>query len=103
MREFEGGVPDHLTCRAPSGGRFWDPAECFSFHTLDWWRSHWAKTELVEIELADAQADGWRHWLRFEEAKLAAGTNRWDDEIPALRADRGRYLGFVRLVARRVP
>ena len=103
MREFESGVPGYLTCRTPSGGRFWDPAECFSFHTLDWWRSHWAKTELVEIELADAQADGWRHWLQFEETKLAAGTNRWDDEIPALRADRGRYLGFVRLVARRVP
>jgi len=45
--------------------------------------------------------DGWRHWLAFERAKKAAGTNRWDDEIPALEADGGRYIGFVRLVARR--
>jgi hypothetical protein len=45
--------------------------------------------------------DGWKVWLDFERAKKAAGTNRWDDEIPALEADQGRYLGFVRLVARR--
>ncbi len=32
-----------------------------------------------------------------------AGTNRHDDEAPALEADQGRYLGFVRLVARRRP
>ena len=101
MREFEGGVPDTLTRPSPSGGRFWDPAECFSFHTVEWWRHHWEQTQLVDIEVADTQPDGWRHWLTFERAKKAAGTNRWDDEIPALEADQGRYLGFVRLVARR--
>ena len=103
MREFDGPVPDHLTRRTPSGGRFWDPAECFSFHTAAWWRCHWEQTELVEIEAADTQPDGWRHWLAFEQAKKAAGTNRHDDEILALEADQGRYLGFVRLVARRRP
>ena len=101
MREFEGEVPEHLMRPTPSGGRFWDPAECFSFHTVDWWRRHWAKTELVDVEVADTMPDGWKVWLDFERAKKAAGTNRWDDEIPALEADGGRYLGFVRLVARR--
>lgn len=101
MQEFEGGPPEHLTRPSPSGARFWDPAECFSFHTVDWWRRHWTQTGIVDVELADTLPDGWKHWLRFEEAKQAAGTNRWDDEIPALRADRGRYLGFVRLVARK--
>ena len=101
MREFGDAVPEHLTRATPSGGRFWDPAECFSFHTVEWWRRHWAKTELVDIEVADTLADGWRDWLQFERAKKAAGTSRSDDEIPALEADQGRYLGFVRLVARR--
>jgi cyclopropane fatty-acyl-phospholipid synthase-like methyltransferase len=101
MRDFEGAVPEHLTRRLPSGGRFWDPAECFSFHTVAWWRRHWEKTELVAVERADAIPDGWRHWLQFEKAKVAAGTNRHDDEVPALEADQGRHLGFVRMVARR--
>jgi len=101
MRDLDDGVPDYLTRRTEGGGRFWDPAECFSFHTVEWWRRHWAQTELVDVETADTMPDGWRHWLAFERAKKAAGTSRWDDEIPALEADQGRYLGFVRLVAKR--
>ena len=101
MREFEGTVPDYLTRQTPSGGRFWDPAECFSFHTVEWWRRHWEQTGLTAVERADSIPEGWRHWLQFEKAKVAAGTNRHDDEVPALEADQGRYLGFVRMVARR--
>ncbi len=101
MRDFEGSVPEYLTKKQPSGDTFWDPAECFSFHTVEWWRRHWEQTELVEILQADTLGEGWRYWLQFEKAKLAAGTNRHDDEIPALEADQGRYLGFVRMVARR--
>ena len=101
MREFEGATPEHLTRPTPSGGRFWDPAECFSFHTVDWWERHWSQTGLVEVACADTLDDGWKSWLQFEEAKVAAGTNRNDDEVPALKADQGRYLGFVRVLARR--
>jgi len=46
--------------------------------------------------------EGWRLWLRFEEAKAMAGVSRHEDEIPALSADRGRYLGLVRMAARRI-
>ena len=101
MRPFENGVPSYLTKPTPTGGRFWDPAECWSFHTADWWREHWAKTDLVEIQCADTLPGGWRDWLQFEETKRSAGTSRWEDEIPALKADQGQHLGFVRLVARR--
>ena len=101
MREFDGAVPEHLTRPTPSGGCFWLPAECFSLHTVQWWHQHWEQTQLVDVELADTQPDGWKHWLTFEEAKVAASTNRNDDEAPALRADQGRYLGFVRMIARR--
>ncbi|MEW6359358.1 MAG: methyltransferase domain-containing protein [Planctomycetota bacterium] len=101
MQELTGDVPSYLTKRHPNGDRFWDPTECFSFHTVAWWRKQWAQTGLVDIEVADTLPDGWRHWLRFEEAKVAAGTNRHVDEPDALRADQGRYLGFVRMVARR--
>jgi len=100
MRAFDGEVPEHLTRKTPSGARFWDPTECFSFHTLDWWRRLWEQTGLVDVELADTLDDGWKHWLTFQEACVAAGKCRDEDELPALRADQGRYLGFVRMVAR---
>jgi len=101
MREFDKEVPSHLTERQSSGDRFWDATQCFSFHTVEWWQTHWAHTELVDVEQADTLPDGWRHWLQFEKAKAATGAARHDDESPALEADRGRYLGFVRLIARR--
>ncbi len=101
MREFEGGVPEHLTRTQPSGGRFWDPSACFTFHTVEWWRKHWEQTELVTVERADMMPEGWRDWLRFEQAKDAAGMGGCEEELLAVQADQGRYLGFVRLVARR--
>lgn len=101
MQDFKGEPPQHLTKELPSGGRFWDPAQCFSFHTTGWWRRHWEQTELVDIQQVDSIREGWKHWLQFEQTKAAAGANSHDDEISALSADRGRYLGFVRMVARR--
>ncbi len=102
MREFPGDrVPAYLTKLSPRGTRFWCSPECWCFHTRAWWRRAWRRTELVDIECADTLEDGWRDWMLFEEVKTALGTNRNDDELPGLRADRGRHLGFVRVVARR--
>jgi cyclopropane fatty-acyl-phospholipid synthase-like methyltransferase len=100
-REFENGVPDYLNQRTASGTRFWDPAECYSFHTAAWWRKHWERSELVTIERADSMPDGCAVWLQFQEAVDASATPRCDAELPGLRADRGAYLGFVVMVARR--
>ncbi|HQH51030.1 MAG TPA: methyltransferase domain-containing protein [Candidatus Hydrogenedentes bacterium] len=101
MKEFKNGLPDYLTREQSNGRRWWSPAECCSFHTCAWWEKHWKQTELVDIELADTLLEGWRDWLQFEEAKSAAGINRWPEEAEVLRADEGRYFGFVRLVARK--
>jgi hypothetical protein len=46
-------------------------------------------------------ADGWKHWLLWQEVCLEHGY-RADGEGPAMRrADAGRHLGFTRVVARR--
>ena len=88
-------LPEHLE-------PFWDYKTCFSWHTPDWWRRHWERTKLVDVELADAMPDGWRHWLKWEEAKLLAqGKSPDAGETDIFRADGGRYMGLVRLVARR--
>ena len=92
-RKFNGSGPAHLgSYRA-----------CFDFHTADWWCRHWKRTGLVEIETAEAVPGGGRLWCQWEEAQYAARIRKRDDtDVKVFRADKGKNLGFVRLVGRRV-
>ncbi|MDY0166424.1 MAG: hypothetical protein RBS80_07760 [Thermoguttaceae bacterium] len=76
-------------------------AKCWSFHTLSWWRELWSRTACVTDVYADTQLDGWRHWRDFELAVAAAGKSPFPSDAEAIEQDAGRYLGFVRAVARR--
>jgi cyclopropane fatty-acyl-phospholipid synthase-like methyltransferase len=89
MREIDDAPPDHL--------RRWWTQDLWCLHSADWWRRHWARTGIVDIDLADSMIDGWQQWLDWQRA--VAPDN--EAEIAALEADRGRYLGYVRLVGRR--
>jgi len=100
MRDFDGGVPEHLTRRQKSGGVFWGD-DCWSFHTTDWWRHLWERTGLVDVETTDILTDGWRMWLQFEKACARAGVSHFPSDEEVLKADTGDYLGFIRMVARR--
>jgi SAM-dependent methyltransferase len=89
MQEIDGAPPEHLRA-------WWEPGmSCL--HTAAWWRRHWERTGLVDVECADAMPDGWRYWLDWQLA-VAPGNAA---EIRALEADGGRVLGYVRAVARR--
>jgi hypothetical protein len=61
-------------------------------------RRHWERTGIMDIELADTMPDGWQLWLDWH--RVVAPDN--EAEIKAIEADRGRYLGYVRLVGRRL-
>ncbi len=92
--EIAGAVPDEL---AP----FWDWEFC-CFHSPEWWRTHWMKTGKVQVEVADAIDEGWKDWLRFDEAS-GVHLEGWRKEAAAdsaamLRVDQGRHLGFSRVV-----
>jgi cyclopropane fatty-acyl-phospholipid synthase-like methyltransferase len=89
MREFEGAPPDHLQA-------WWTPGHC-CLHSADWWRRHWERTGIVDIDLADTMVDGWqlwRSWIQDVAPDNAA-------EIAVLEADRGTDLGYVRVIGRR--
>lgn len=88
-REIEGPIPEHL--------RAWWTPDLWCLHSAAWWRRHWERTGLVEIDLADTMPDGWRLWLDWH--KRLAPDN--EPEINALNADQGSFLGYVRVVARR--
>jgi cyclopropane fatty-acyl-phospholipid synthase-like methyltransferase len=89
VREVEGLVPDHL--------RDWWTPDLWCLHSADWWRRHWGRTGILDMEAADTLPDGWRLWLEWHRA--IAPDNR--AEIQAVEADLGRYLGYVRVVGRR--
>ncbi|MGH2970704.1 MAG: SAM-dependent methyltransferase, partial [Gaiellaceae bacterium] len=99
--EWTADPPAHL---APHWRKYWD---FWSFHSPDWWRRHWEKAGLVDVERADLVPDGWKYWLDWDEASFTLGVEsaRFPGERPewieTMRVDAGRNLGFTRVVARR--
>jgi cyclopropane fatty-acyl-phospholipid synthase-like methyltransferase len=89
VREFEGTVPDHLR-------EFWTQ-DLWSIHSTDWWRRHWERTGVMEIDVADMMPDGVQFWLEWQRAVAPDNAT----EIKALENDAGRSLGYVRVVGRR--
>jgi SAM-dependent methyltransferase len=89
MREFDGVVPEHL--------RAWWTQDLWCLHSAPWWRRHWEQTGIMHVELADSLVDGWKFWLDWQRA--VAPDNH--AEISAVEADQGKFLGYVRCVARR--
>jgi SAM-dependent methyltransferase len=89
VREVEGALPDHL--------QEWWTQDFWACHSAAWWRRHWERTGIVDIELADTMPDGWKFWLDWQKAVAPDNAT----EIKAVEIDAGRYLGYVRLVGRR--
>lgn len=89
VREIDGDLPEHLAA-------WWEPP-MWSLHAPEWWRRHWERTAIVDIESADVMVDGWQHWLTWH--RQIAPDNLV--EISAVEADAGRFLGYGRVIARR--
>jgi SAM-dependent methyltransferase len=90
MQEIEGPVPEHLR-------GWWAQDRPWCLHAADWWRRHWERTGILKVELADTMPDGWRRWVEW--LKVIAPEN--EVEIQAVEADRGDFLGYLRVVGRR--
>lgn len=89
MREFEEQVPTALKA-------WWEPSmSCL--HSAAWWRRHWERTGILAVDLADSMPEGWQSWVQWQEA--VAPDNHV--ELDAVKADRGDYLGYVRVTGRR--
>ncbi len=97
MQDFD-TPPEHLTRMRPSGVPFWDPSECWCFHTLEWWTRHLTRPGLVDIASAEVVADGWKLWRDWELVRDGGGMTGFPSEAETLTEDAGRYIGFVSLV-----
>lgn len=89
MQEIEGPVPEHLQ-------EWWTP-DVWCLHSASWWRRHWERTGIMDIEVSDTMPEGCQLWLDWH--RTVAPDN--EVEIKALEADRGSFLGYVRVVGRR--
>ncbi len=86
--EFGENIPEHLR-------PYWDSCTLYGWHSADWWRWHFEKTGLVEVELADTFPDreGYEIYRRWDQVM------RYD--VLLTEIDQGQNITFVRLVARR--
>jgi cyclopropane fatty-acyl-phospholipid synthase-like methyltransferase len=91
MREFDQQVPTALQS-------WWEP-NMSCLHSAAWWRRHWERTGIVDVDLADSMPDGWRIWIQWQEAVTPDNLV----EIDAVKADRGDSLAYVRAIGRRRP
>ena len=89
MQEIDGPLPEHL--------REWWAPDLWCLHSANWWKQHWGRTGIVDVEVADTLQDGWQYWLDWHR-EIALDNAA---EIRALEADQGRYLGYVRVVGKR--
>jgi SAM-dependent methyltransferase len=96
MQEFDGPLPEHLL-------PFW-AQECWTWHTVEWWHWLWERTGLVKVLHADHLPEGWKLWLVWKQARRLAGDESpsVESDLRVLEADRGRYMGFIRMVAERL-
>src|SRR5438105_805172 len=90
MRQIDGEIPAHLR-------GWWAQDQPWCLHSAEWWRRHWGRTRVLDIELADTLPDGWQLWLDW--LRVVAPHN--EVEIKALEADRGSCLGYNRMGGRR--
>jgi SAM-dependent methyltransferase len=97
VRELDGPLPEHLR-------PFWGQ-DCWTWHDAGWWRNHWSRTDLLDVEIADTMPNGHDVWRRWYQARLDAGHGGPStvSDIKVLSEDRGRYMGIVRIIGRRKP
>jgi SAM-dependent methyltransferase len=92
------GLAQDFGCHLPAHLEPMWTGDYWTLHTSAWWRAHVAKTRLFDVTWAGDMPDAWRCWLEWAQA---TGSADWYRD--AIKADGGRYLTYVGLVARRVP
>ena len=90
MHEIDEPVPEPLQV-------WWAQDRPWFLHSPDWWRRHWSRTGILDVEVSDSLTDGWMFWRAW--LKIIAPDNT--TELAALEADAGNYLGYTRTVGRR--
>jgi len=88
--ESDSVLPDHLR-------PFWAD-ECWTWHTVDWWKNHVERAGKFRVLVAEAMEDSYRFWKEETEK----GAKEWrEKDLKVIEADKGEYMGFIKIVAER--
>lgn len=82
-------IPAHLQ-------NFWTE-DFWCLHSAEWWKRHWGRTGIVDVQVSDALAAANRLWLQWQQTAHPDNAS----EIEALTKDAGATLTYTRTVARR--
>ncbi|MFW9968110.1 MAG: SAM-dependent methyltransferase [Candidatus Thorarchaeota archaeon] len=90
--EFDGRIPENLPEHLQ---QYWESCMLYTWHSAEWWRRHWLKTQLVEVELVDnfPGKEGYQTYLDWE--RIIGYPEKIAED------DQGRNITFSRLVVRR--
>jgi len=90
--EFQGDLPDNVPDHLKG---YWESCMLYAWHSAEWWRRDWLKTDQIDVELADNFPDneGYQTYLEWE--RIIGYKEKLAED------DAGRNITFVRLVARR--
>jgi len=88
-------LPEHLR-------PFWAD-ECWTWHNRDWWRQHLEKFGNWEVVEAELLPDGLERWMDWKRLRKSLGDERpsIDTDLAVMKKDGGKYMGFIKVVARR--
>jgi len=96
------GLKEEINNKVPKELKeIWE-TEFFSFHSTKWWKEHFEKTGLVEINNADQLKNSWEIWMKWENELMKSGLAKRNGDSELLEADNGKYLTFPRIVATKI-
>jgi cyclopropane fatty-acyl-phospholipid synthase-like methyltransferase len=88
--ENDAALPEHLR-------PFWAD-ECWTWHTAAWWNNHIERAGKFKVLAAESMQDSYRFWKEETEN----GPAEWrEKDLKVIEADRGVYMGFIKVVAER--
>lgn len=83
-------LPEHLRS-------FWAD-ECWTWHTKSWWKSHIERTGHLRIVECEEMKNSYEFWKE----ETLKGPEQWrKTDLQVVESDRGRYMGFIKVIAQR--
>ena len=89
-------IPDYLK-------PFWAD-ECWTWHNPEWWKRHISKYGFFEIKHLEVLHEGvekWTEWKKLRQKHEPDNKSILVD-INVMKEDKGKYMGFIKVVAQRI-
>jgi cyclopropane fatty-acyl-phospholipid synthase-like methyltransferase len=82
---------------------FWAD-ECWTWHNPKWWERHISRYDYYKIEQIEVLPNGIEKWIEWKELrkKHEPDNKSIDVDINVMNNDKGKYMGFIKVVAKRI-